>query len=138
MRIIGFNLTGISSERKDKIEGELKISQNINLIEIIKEKLTISSEESLHIKFQFTVNYDPDIAKIEFKGNVILLPEKEDIKKILKSWKSKKLGDEFRIPLFNFIMGKCNIKALNLEDEFGLPPHIQMPRISPDQDKPIS
>ena len=134
MRIIGFNLTGISSERKEKADGELKISQNINIIDIKKEKLNISDEESLHIKFQFIIDYNPDFAKIELKGNVVLLPEKEEIKKILKSWKSKKLENEFKLPLFNFIMAKCNIKALNIEDEFGLPPHIQMPKISPNQD----
>lgn len=134
MRIIGFNLTKISIERKEQIEKELKISQNIDIKEITKEKIPISNDEALKVSFDFIINYSGDIAKIEFKGNIILLPEKEETKKILKSWKDKKFTDEFRIPLFNFIMSKCNIKALNLEDELSLPPHIQMPRISPNKE----
>lgn len=130
MRIIGFNLIKISIERKDQIEKELKISQNIDIKDIIKEKIPISNDEALKIKFNFIIDYSRELAKIEFKGNVIILPEKEESKKILKSWKDKKFTEEFRVPLFNFIMSKCNIKALNLEDELSLPPHIQMPRIS--------
>ena len=134
MKIIGFNLTKISIERKEKPEKELKVTQNINLIDITKEKLTISKEEPLNISFKLDIDYGGDFAKIEFKGNIILLPEKEETKKILKSWKDKKLSNEFRNPLFNFIMTKCSIKALALEDELSLPPHIQMPRLAQDQE----
>ena len=38
MRIIGFNLMKISIERKDQIEKQLKISQNIDIKDITKEK----------------------------------------------------------------------------------------------------
>lgn len=124
----------MSIERKEQIETELKISQNIDIKDIIKEKIPISNEEALKISFNFIIDYSGDFAKIEFKGNIIILPEKEEAKKILKSWKDKKFTDEFRVPLFNFIMSKCNIKALGLEDELFLPLHIQMPRISPKTD----
>ena len=134
MRIIGFNLTRVLSERKENLEKEVKVTQNINIKEITKENIPISKEEALKVAFKFIIEYSSESAKIEFDGNIILLPEKEETKKIIKSWKSKKLDDEFRIPLFNFIMAKCNIKALNAEDELGLPPHIQMPRISLKQD----
>jgi len=133
MKIIGFNLTKICIERKEKIERELKISQNIDIKDITKEKALVSNEEVLKVTFDFTIDYSNDAAKIEFKGNIIILPEKEETKKILKSWKHKKFEDEFRVPLFNFIMSKCNIKALSLEDELFLPSHIQMPRISPNK-----
>lgn len=135
MRIVGFNLTKVAIERKEQLERDLKISQNIDITNITKEKIPISNEEALKTNFNFTIDYSNDFAKIEFRGNVVLLPEKEEAKKILKSWKDKKLSDEFKIPLFNFIMSKCNIKALNLEDELFLPPHIQMPRLSPNHEK---
>ena len=133
MKIIGFNLNKISIERKEKPEKELKVTQNINIIDITKEKMTISKEEPLNIGFKLDISYAGDFANLEFKGNVILLPEKDETKKILKSWKDKKLSEEFRNPLFNFIMTKCTIKALALEDEVSLPPHIQMPRLAQDQ-----
>lgn len=133
MRIIGFNLTKILIERKEKIKGNLKISQNINIDDVFKDKLTIPKDEILKLNFTFSIDYNPDFAKLEFKGTVILLPQKEELKKIIKEWKDKKLSEEFRLPLFNFIMNKCNIKALTLEDEMALPIHLQnlMPRLAP-------
>jgi len=131
MKLIGFNLFKISIERKEKVEGELKIDQNIDIKDVSLDKIPISDKEALKIKFKFSINYSKDIAKLEFEGLLILLPEKDELKKFIQSWKDKQLPEELRIPLFNFIMNKCNIKALYLEDEMALPLHIQMPKISP-------
>jgi hypothetical protein len=60
--------------------------------------------------------------------------EISELKDILKKWKGKKLADETRIPLFNTILTKCNLKSLQLEEEFGLPTHIPMPRVQPPQE----
>lgn len=131
MRIIGFNLSKISAERKEKIDSKLEISQNINIQEISKEKVPFSEDEVLKIKFNLFINYSNDFAKINFEGNLIILPDKNELKDFMKSWKDKKIPEESRIPLFNFIMNKCNIKALTLEDELNLPLHIPLPRINP-------
>ena len=134
MRIIGFNLSKVSIERKEKLEGKLEIKQNINIDEISKEKINIAKEEALKFEFTFSINYDPKFAEVEFKGHVLALPEKDEMKKILKEWKSKKIPEGIRVGLFNFIMAKCNIKALSLEDEMGLPTHVPMPKIGPKQE----
>ncbi len=119
MKIIGFNLIKISVERKEEIKA--------------KEKLPFSDDEVIKIAFKFLVDYEPDFAKLILEGYVIILPEKNEAKNLLKSWKDKKIPEELRVGLFNFIMSKCNIKALNLEDELNLPLHIPMPRINPQQ-----
>ena len=131
MQIIGFNLTKISVERKEKAEGKIEVKQNINIDDISKDKINISENEILKLNFTFNVDYTPDFAKVELKGQTVLLPEKEELKEILKNWKKKEIPEKFRVPLFNFIMSKCNIKALNLEDEMALPLHIPMPKLSP-------
>lgn len=133
MKIIGFNLSKIQIERKEKIEGKIEVNQNIDLKEVTKEDIPISDKEALKIKFNFTINYSNDSAKLEFEGFLIILPEKEESKEILKNWKTKEFSNEIRVPIFNFIMNKCNVKALNLEDELGLPYHIPMPRLNPNQ-----
>jgi hypothetical protein len=133
MKIIGFNLTKISIQRKEKFDSKLEIKQNINIDDITKDKINISKDEILKINFTFAVNYNPDFAKLEFKGGLVIIPEKDEMKKIMKEWKNKQLAEEFRAPLFNFIMNKCNIKALSLEDEMALPLHVPMPRINPNQ-----
>jgi|SRR3989344_2008500 len=130
MQIIGFSLNKISIERKEKQEGKLEIKQNINIDEISKDKINLSEGEIIKVDFTFNVDYNPELAKLEIKGQTILLPNKEEIKDILKDWKKKQVSENFRVPLFNFIMGKCNIKALELEDELNLPLHLPMPRLS--------
>jgi hypothetical protein len=137
MKIIGFNLTKISVNRKEKFEGKLEINQNIDIKNVVKDSIPITEEVVLKIDFYFQINYSSgDFAKLDFEGNVLIIPEKEELKDILKSWKDKKIPDETRVPLFNFIMSKCNIKALLLEDEMSLPYHIPMPRINfPEKEK---
>ncbi len=130
MKIIGFNLTKILVEKEDIHLEKISVNQDINIKEIKKEKIPISDTEALKIKFNLLINYSDKYAKLEFDGNVIILPEKDELKLFLDSWKDKKIPEEVRLPLFNFIMNKCNIKALYLEDELSLPFHIPMPRIS--------
>ncbi len=133
MQIIGFNLTKVLVEREEKIEGKLEVKQNIDISDLSKEKIPFSEGEAVKIKFNFTVTYDPDFAKLNLEGYLILMVDKDEMKKFLKSWKNKKLPDESKVSLFNFIMSKCNIKALNLEDELNLPLHVPMPRINPNK-----
>jgi len=130
MRILGFNISKILVEKKDEVRERLKLDQNIDIIDIEKEKIQISEKEALKIKFKFTITYSKDYARIEFKGAVIILPEKEELEEFITAWKSKKIPEKPKIGLFNFIMSKCNIKALNLEDELNLPYHIPMPRVA--------
>lgn len=136
MQIIGFNLSKILVERKESSEGKVEISQNIDIKDISKEKISISKDDAVRVKFSFTINYSPDLAKLEFEGHALLLPTESELKNLLKSWKDKKIQEEIRIPLFNFIMSKCNIKALNLEDEMALPYHVPMPRLTSEQKNP--
>ncbi|MBT4165842.1 hypothetical protein HOE04_02275 [archaeon] len=134
MKIIGYNLIKISIERKEDLQGELKIDQNIDIQDIQKETVPISAESAIKIKFRFTIDYSNDSAKLAFEGFLVVLPDKEELNKFLDAWKNKQLPEDHKIPLFNFIMSKCNVKALALEDDLALPTHIQMPRISPQQE----
>ena len=130
MRIIGFNLTRILVEKQEKPGDKIKVDQNINIKDIFEEKIPISKDKALKINFSLIINYSDNYAKIEFEGSILILPEKEELKEFLDSWKDKKIPKDQRVHLFNFIMNKCNIKALYLEDEMALPYHIPMPRIT--------
>ena len=66
MRIIGFNLSKISVEKQEKLDGKLEIKQNVNVDSIEKQKIDISKEEALKIEFTFSVDYEPKFAKVEF------------------------------------------------------------------------
>ncbi len=131
MRIIGFNLTKILAEKQEKAKEKVQIDQNINIRDISEEKIPISDEKALKISFSLTIVYSDNYAKIEFDGNVLILVDKNELKKFLDAWKNKKIPEQERIPVFNFIMSKCNIKSLVLEDEMALPLHLPLPRLSP-------
>ena len=124
----------ISVERNDKVDAktkQLKINSKIDIKDIDKEKIEAITEEILKLDFVFSINYEPKIAEIAFEGSILMTLNKEQSKEMVKQWKSKKVPDSIRIPIFNFIMTRCNIRALQLEEEMNLPTHIPMPRLSP-------
>jgi hypothetical protein len=134
MKIIGFDLSKILVQKKESAQGKIEVNQNIDIKDIKKDKIPISDDEVLKIEFSLQIEYSGDLAKLEFAGSLIIIPDKEESKEILKSWKDKKIPDKMRIPIFNFIMSKCNVKALSLEDDLNLPYHVPMPRLEPQKE----
>jgi len=130
MKIIGFSIKKISAERKSDIKGKLEIKSGLNIDDISKDEISISDKPALKFDFTFSVDYNPDIAKIEIKGTIIALDEKEENKEILKNWKKKKFDHPVKLLLFNFIMDKCNLKSIQLEEELGIPFHIPFPKLA--------
>ena len=135
MRIIGFNLTKILAERQEEDGQGIRVDQNIDIKDIKEEKIPITNNKALKIKFTLTVTYSKDFGKIEFEGSIMTLPDEEEFKSIMGSWKDKKIPENMRLGIFNFIMVKCNVKALYLEDEMGMPLHVPMPRLTKEVQK---
>jgi len=137
MRLIGFNFNKINIEKfNDKVEN-LKINTKINVSKIknIKSDFFKTKEEIIEVKFDYSINYDPDFAKIELAGSVILSIEPKIVKDILKKWEDKKMSEDFRIMLFNIILRKSSLRALQLEEEMNLPPHISLPVLKKQDNK---
>ena len=132
MRVIGFNFEKISAERKKYFEGNLEIKSNISVKDIKTEKIDIvKDQEALKFDFEFEVDYSKDSASVFLKGFALILIEKDRAKDILKKWKNKKIEEDVRLPLFNLILSKSNLRAMQLEEELGLPLHIPLPRVKP-------
>ncbi|MFQ5531440.1 MAG: hypothetical protein ACE5ES_02385 [Candidatus Nanoarchaeia archaeon] len=131
MKLIGFNFTKISAEKKGDLIKDLKISNDIDITEIKKTKSEIFKEDEdlLEINFKYLINYDPNIAKIILEGTLLIAVKPKESKEILKSWKNKKMSDEFKFSLFNIILRKSGVKALSLEEEMNLPYHIRLPMV---------
>ena len=135
MKLIGFNFSKINIERfSEKVEN-LKINTNINIsdIEELKSDFLSMKEALLKIKFTYNINYDPDFAKIEFMGDIILAVEPKEMKDVLKQWKNKKIAEDFKITVFNIVLRKSNLKALQLEDEMNLPLHLPLPSLKQEE-----
>ncbi len=134
VKIVGFNISRMSAEREKEIKGRIEIKSNLNITDIKKEDIEISKEnEVIAFEFDFSINYEPKIAEIAFKGNVLALVQPNEAKDIFKDWKKKKIGDSLRLLILNTIILKCNIKAFQMEEDLGLPFHVPMPKLSPQQ-----
>jgi len=129
MKIISFSIRKLLAEVKDSKRTNLEITSNLNLEDITESKIELTKQQSIIISFNFYVNYNPNVARIELKGNLILLDDENKMEEIMKSWKEKKLLEEIKLPILNYILEKCNIKALELEEKFGLPLHIPLPKL---------
>ncbi len=129
MKLLGFNFIKINLEKKSSNLKNLKISTNITLLDIkeVKSSLFTPQEIILSINFEYLINYEPNIAFFKFQGNLLISLDQKRAEEILEKWKEKKLPEEVRLSLFNFILRKSSLKALQFEEEFNLPPHISIP-----------
>lgn len=136
MQVIGFNLKKILVEKSTNFQRG-PINTNIEFKEIEKEKVDLLKDlEALKFSFIFLVVYSDQEKKdelkhgeVSFEGDILLSAEKDEAKEITKLWKKKQIEDKVRIPLINFILKKCSVKALSLEEDLNLPSHIPFPQI---------
>lgn len=138
MKLVGFNFSKISIEKIAEVRPkDLKMGTKINVSEIksLKSEFFKTKEDILASKFTYIINYDPSYAKVEFEGTIILAVDPKLAKVVLKQWKEKKMPQEFNLVLFNLIMMKSNIKALQLEEELNIPYHVPLPTLKPESIK---
>ena len=131
MKLVGLNFKKISVEKlADKAEN-VKVETKIDISEIstVKADLFKTRDEFLGVKFSYAINYSPNYAKIEFKGDLLISLDQKHAREVLKQWKDKKVEDDFKIFVFNAVLRKANLKAMQLEDEINLPLHIPLPTI---------
>jgi hypothetical protein len=128
MPVLGFNFTKLFIERKKPSYNKITINSNLNIQDIKEVKSNLFSKPTLIFEFDFNIDYKPDIANINLKGSLLYTTTEDLHKKILDEWKQKKVNDKIKQIIFNTILTKCNLKALQLEEEFSLPYHIPLPR----------
>ncbi len=132
MKIIGFNFKKISAEKSKDPTGKVQIKSDLNIEKIEKQTIPLfKKQKGYSFDFTYIISYTPKIAEVKFQGVIVAVFEKKETKDILKDWKKKKLKDDLRIPIFNFIMTKSNLKALQLEDDLNLPTHVPFPKLVP-------
>ncbi len=131
MRVVGFNFTKISIESLKQITKGYKINTEIDVPEIkpmnLKGSPIKAKEEIIEAEFIYSVKYDPDFVKIRLEGNILFSMDSKTAKDILKQWKNKKMPDDFKFFLFNMILKKSTLKALDLEEELNIPLHVPLP-----------
>ena len=129
MKVLSFNFDKICIERFLPSLKDLKINNKLDIKEIVEAQADFlnTQDKVLGIKFSFFLEYGPDVAKIELNGMVALAVPESTSEEVLDKWKTKEIPSEFKTSLFNFLFRKVGLRALELEEEFGLPPHIPFP-----------
>ena len=127
MPVIAFNIDRILAEKISQVTKDTKVENNmkINDVGIIPKRGNI-----LKFDFEFTTEYKKDVGNLKINGNLLYSDNEKKIKETLDSWrKSKKLDKEIMTSITNFILIKCNVKALMLSEQVNLPPHIRLPML---------
>ena len=140
MQIVGFNLSKMHIDRVNVVAGKFKVNSKIDIKDLKEEKVSpVQGKDMLVLDFEYNIEYEPKLAEIHFKGNLLILGDPKETKDMLSEWKKKgAVLNDIKIRVYNTIFHKCNLKALELEDDFGLPPHIQMPYIKTEEEKKAS
>lgn len=136
MKVIGFNLEEISGKKTQEFQ-RYSINTDVTFNNVEKSKLDVLKDnEALKLSFKFQVNYKDAESKsedlkseISILGSILLMVDKELSKEFIKSWKNKQLPKDKMVNLYNFILKKCSVRALQLEEDLNLQPHIPFPQV---------
>ena len=126
IKLVGSRITKIEADRKPEFSGNLEITTNIRVISIDKIK---EAKDTLKISYAFEINYK-ELGKILIEGNIFISTDSKIIKEILKAKENKQLDSKEYITISNLINQRASIKALELEEELGLPIHMKLPTLT--------
>jgi hypothetical protein len=138
MPIIGFNFTKISVERKGDVAGKISIGNNISITNVAQKDLALGDikQKGARFSFEFSVGYEPKIASILMTGDILYAGDDKKIEEILSQWKkNKQVAPDVTVEVLNSALVRCNIQALVLSKEMGLPIPIPLPKVSAEQQK---
>lgn len=124
--IVGFNFNKINIERRNLPIGKIKVSPNIDIKEVKEHTLPLKgNKKALNVNFEFSVKYEPNIADIMLNGDVLYMNDNKSVETAYNIWKkNKKLPEDISLEIVNYILIRCNVKALELSDELNLPSHL--------------
>jgi hypothetical protein len=132
MTIVGFNFKKILAEKLEGPKGKININNNVSIVNVDEKKLTMANEKQkiLAFTFEFTANYEPKIGEIKLVGDVLVMEDTKKAKDMHDSWKKdKKVPKELLTPILNTVLNKCNIQALIVSEQVGLPAPIPLPKL---------
>ncbi len=130
MAIVGFNFTKLNIENKGQFKANEKISSDLKIDDVVPEKTSVNeSKDLVKFVFEFIIDYAGS-GNALLAGEVVYLDEPEKIKEILKNWADQHaVKAELLQQILNTVLFKCNIKALTMSQDVGLPPHFKLPRV---------
>jgi len=130
--IVNFTLDKISVDKRSPVKGTIEAKNSIKFLDISEQPLPegLNKQFLLSFKFEYKIEYMPNIASTEIIGHIHFMTNKNTKDKILEDWdKHSKIEPVLSGQLVNYIFSKCGVMALSLSNHVGLPPHIPLPKI---------
>lgn len=135
MAVTGFHYTKIVAEKPKTSAKKVKVNNKIVLTEVREAKITVgtSKQKAIEFSFDYIVDYEPDSGNILIQGALLYVATDAKVKETLEKWKDeKKLPDDVLIEVYNPILEKCSVETLLLARDIALPPHISLPKVTPE------
>ena len=139
MKTIAFNFTKVLAERPKKFKTGYRMSTNISFLNIEKEENAQEKEDAelIRVSFNYSVVYEieneakgsENSGEVSLTGFIMLIASKKEAKDLLDAWEKKEIPNTFKVQLFNLILRKCSVRALQMEEEMGLPLHMPLPQV---------
>ena len=120
----------VSAERLWDIEKPIppvQVATNLNLVGVEKTR-----DELLEVPFVFTINYNPPVAQISFKGKAHVTGEKEELKQIHTAYTEKKPPPPV---IVQSISNVAFLESILITRTLNIPPPIPLPQIPPGLDE---
>ena len=99
----------------------VQIATNLNVVGMNQK-----SSEMLEVPFVFTINYNPAVAQINFKGKSHVTGKKEELEEIVKNNKEKKPPPPI---ILQSISNVVFLESVILCRTLNIPPPIPLPKI---------
>jgi len=136
MPILGAQVSRIEGKRAE-LTGELKISSNVEIIDVSKKSVNVGEEAKnmLNFHYKFTVTYSEN-ASIIVEGVIYYKDEDKKMDELEAKWKKdKKLGADAILPILNHAMELGYINAIGIADKLRLPVPLKIPHFVPQEKK---
>ena len=133
MKLLGFNFTKMNVEKTPDFKGKIEIKSNIRMASIEKHKVDLIKQDAVKLSFVFDIDYR-ELGKLALEGFLILLLDKKSQKDVLENWDKKDFDPQLRAQIINIVIQRTSLQALKLEEELGLPFHIQLPKVTVNQE----
>jgi hypothetical protein len=114
----------VSAERLWDIEKPIppvQVATNLNLVGVEKTR-----DELLEVPFVFTINYNPAVAQISFKGKAHVTGEKEELNQIHTAYTEKKPPPPV---IVQSISNVAFLESILITRTLNIPPPIPLPQI---------
>ena len=131
MPIVGFTFTKVSVEKKPLISKEVQVNNDLQLKKVdLAQRSDYTGSDLGRFSFTFTVAYG-EIGSIDLAGYVLYADTPENLKRIVETWEKDKMIPALLLQqILNAILVKSNVKALELAQDVGLPPHFDLPKLT--------